>query len=252
MKGNKIIENKGARKSFARSLLVQAGYNSERMQNLGFLYSLAPLLNSATEEELKETYARHLEFFNTHPYLAGSLAAVVGKMENEREKEESISAFKQSMMGPFGALGDSFFWFSVKPMALLVGAGLALAGHYVLAVLVPLIMYNAIHLWSRFWSYKGAVQQGPKMVSGISKLRFSKINSALGITAAIILAFMTVCQLETKSSFLSFQEEVSATSGALALVVVVLTAIAVKRGLKPVTLFYLAAGFGLVASITVP
>lgn len=231
---------------------MQAGYNSERMQNLGFLYSLAPLLNTGSEEEQKKIYVRHLEFFNTHPYLAGSLAAVVGKMENDREKEETISAFKQSMMGPFGALGDSFFWFSVKPMALLLGVALALAGHYVLAVVVPLVLYNAIHLWTRFWSYKSAIEHGQGMMSRISKLRFSGINAALGITAAVILAVMTVCRLGARDNFISFQEGVTATSGALALVVVVLTAIAVKRGLKPVTLFYLAAGFGLVASITVP
>jgi len=246
------MENPGVRRSLARSLLVQAGYNFERMQNLGFLYSLAPLLNGAPEEDLRETYARHLEFFNTHPYLAGSLAAVVGKMENEREKKEDIQAFKQSMMGPFGALGDSFFWFSVKPVALLVGVVLALAGHYVLAIVIPLALYNAVHLWVRWWSYKSAIEHGQKMVSRISRLRFSKINSALGITAAVIVAFMTVCQLGAGKNLMPFQHGLTATSGALSLAVVLLAAISVKRGLKPITLFYLAAGFGLMASITAP
>ena len=55
------------------------------MQNLGFLYILAPVLNKLYPEREKrvQSYGRHLEFFNTHPYFANVLVGIVTGLEEE-------------------------------------------------------------------------------------------------------------------------------------------------------------------------
>ena len=239
-----------ALKGFLRSLLLQVGWNSERMQNLGFSYTLIPFLENFSEEERKEKLSRHLEFFNTHPYMAGSLAAAVGKMEIDGEKEEDIRAFKQSMMGPFGALGDSLFWCSLKPVAVLVGVALALAGKFLSAVIATLLLYNVFHIWMRVWSYQGGIKEGAKMVTRISRLRFARINAALGITAAVTVAVIAVFELGSGKGFIG-ETQFHNVYGAFAAILVLLGAVAVKVGLRPIMLLYLVAGFGLAASLAV-
>lgn len=58
-----------------RSTFIQGSWNYERMQNGGWAYSLIPALKKLypSGEEAKEALKRHLEFFNTHPYVAAPI-----------------------------------------------------------------------------------------------------------------------------------------------------------------------------------
>ena len=57
-----------------RSFFFQAATNYERMQNVGFAYSMIPALTELYRgEDLKRAMARHLLFFNSHPYMADAL-----------------------------------------------------------------------------------------------------------------------------------------------------------------------------------
>jgi len=226
---------------------MQSGWNAERMQNIGFFYTIEPLLKEESGDEEMERINRHLEFFNTHPYLAGGLAAAVARMENGEDDEEAIRAFKQSMMGPFGALGDSFFWFSLKPLAVLAGVVLALSGKFLLAVLVPLILYNVFHLWIRIRTFGDGLNHGVQVVSRISKFKFALANATLGMTSAVIIAFLMVCTIWDNGSFPELGGH-SPIPVAITVMTVLLGAVAVKKGLRPMVLLYLVAGFSIVAS----
>ena len=55
-----------------RSQFLQGSWNYERMQNLGWAYSLIPAIKKlyTKKEDQAAALERHLEFFNTHPYVA--------------------------------------------------------------------------------------------------------------------------------------------------------------------------------------
>ena len=56
---------------FLRSFLVQASWNFERLQNLGFFYLLSPGLRSIYGDSLpSDVCERHSAYFNTHPYFS--------------------------------------------------------------------------------------------------------------------------------------------------------------------------------------
>ncbi len=61
-----------------RSQFLQGSWNYERMQNLGWAYSLIPAIKKlyTTKEDQAAALERHLEFFNTHPYIAASSISV--------------------------------------------------------------------------------------------------------------------------------------------------------------------------------
>ena len=64
------LEKKTINKVFWRSFMYGASWNYERMQNLGFLYTILPTLKKIykdKKEDMSVAMSRHLEFFNTHP-----------------------------------------------------------------------------------------------------------------------------------------------------------------------------------------
>ena len=69
-----------------RSFFLQGSWNYERMQNGGWAYSLIPAIKKLykTKEERSAALTRHLEFFNTHPYVASPIIGVTLALEEER------------------------------------------------------------------------------------------------------------------------------------------------------------------------
>ena len=71
---------------FIRSNFLLASYNFERMQAMGFCVSLIPALKKLYQgDELKAALKRHLEFFNTQPFLAASIMGIIAAMEEKRQ-----------------------------------------------------------------------------------------------------------------------------------------------------------------------
>ena len=153
-----------------RSLFLQAAWNPQGMQNLGLAYALYPALEVLYPDEAARSAAvrRHLAAFNTHPYVAASI--VGGVLHHERriargeEAPARVAAFKAALMGPLAALGDGFFWLSLRPAAGAVCAALVPwlgAG----AALLFLVLYNAVHLWLRARFYRLGLLLGDGLVA---------------------------------------------------------------------------------------
>lgn len=174
---------------FLRSLFLQASWNPRGMQNLGFAYALFPALQKLYPEQQALTAAvqRHLVFFNTHPYVA---AAIVGgvifhevKIARGEEPPDRVVAFKAALMGPLAALGDGFFWLSLKPA---VGAACAALVPFLGAwtVVIYLVAYNLVHLWLRARLYVLGLTQGDRLVEGIAKANLPARGARLRNVAA--------------------------------------------------------------------
>ncbi len=57
------------------------------MQALGFCFSMVPVIRRLYPEnndDRKQAIKRHLEFFNTHPYVAAPVLGVTMAMEEQR------------------------------------------------------------------------------------------------------------------------------------------------------------------------
>ncbi len=143
---------------FWRSLFLQASWNPRGMQNVGFAYAIAPALTDLYPDpaERARAAARHLEFFNCHPYMAAAILGGAVRLEervaNGEATPQSVSAFKSALGPPFAALGDGFFWLALRPTAALAAAAtepfLGMG-----CVLVFLALYNSVHLLTRIWLF---------------------------------------------------------------------------------------------------
>ena len=133
MADSKIKLTKADRfKAFLRSYFLLASFNYERMQNGGVAYTLIPAIKKLyqTKEERAAALKRHLEFFNTQPFMANPIFGVTLALEEERANgaeidDAAISGVKVGMMGPLAGAGDPLFWFTLRPRFHSLGAGLA-------------------------------------------------------------------------------------------------------------------------------
>lgn len=135
---------------YFRSFLLQASWNFERLQNLGFFYMILPGLRCIHGEKLPaDLCAGHGEYFNTHPYFAPLVAGTTLRIEEEqragRVSPVDAETFKKTVMAPFAAMGDAFFWGGVRPLAALIGLLVAIQGS-LWAPVVFLALFNLPHL----------------------------------------------------------------------------------------------------------
>jgi len=137
-----------------RSFFIQASWSYDRMQSLGFAFALAPVLRRLYPDrnELGERLVRHMEYFNTQPYLASFILGAAARVEEDRATGRDPAAdpgeLKRTLMAPLGALGDSFFWGSLKPLAAVIAVALLLGGAWWAPVLF-LAVYNVAHVGLR-------------------------------------------------------------------------------------------------------
>jgi PTS system mannose-specific IID component len=176
---------------FFRSLFLQAAWNSRGMQNLGFADAIAPALRElyADPAERARAAARHLEFFNCHPYLAAAILGGAVRLEERvasgEEPAQTVSSFKSTLGPPFAALGDGFFWLALRPTSALAAAAtepfLGLG-----CVLVFLILYNVVHLSVRLWLFAAGYARAEGIVEAVAHAHMSSGTSFLKACGAAL------------------------------------------------------------------
>lgn len=165
------ITKRSRRAVWRRQFLLQGCWNYEGMQNVGFAYAILPALRefyANRPEDALKAVKRHLEFFNTQPAMGSVILGASVRLE-ERVAEgkadpRAIGTFKVGLMGSLGAIGDSFFWGALRPMASVAGALLALL-HPLLGVGALLFFYNVAHLSLRRRGF-AAGMEGPEEAVG--------------------------------------------------------------------------------------
>ncbi|KFE68990.1 PTS system mannose/fructose/sorbose family transporter subunit IID [Hyalangium minutum] len=184
-----------------RSLALQASWNPKGMQNLGLAYALFPALEQLYPDKKAQEAAvqRHLVFFNTHPYVA---AAIVGgvlyheqRIARGEEPPDKVVAFKAALMGPLAALGDGFFWLSLKPAVGAICAALVPVLH-AWAVVLFLFLYNFVHFTLRARFYWMGLTLGDRLVEAIARAnlptRGARLRSVAAACAGGLAAWLAV------------------------------------------------------------
>jgi mannose/fructose/N-acetylgalactosamine-specific phosphotransferase system component IID len=83
------------------------------MQNLGFTMAITPIVREwqLQQKDSERMLTRHLQLFNTNPYLSASVIGSVVCLEEEQKDNDTVSdalMIKQSLMGSYAAIGDIF------------------------------------------------------------------------------------------------------------------------------------------------
>ena len=179
-----------------RSTFLQGSWNYERMQNLGWAYSLIPAIKKlyTNKEDQAAALERHMEFFNTHPYVAAPILGVTLALEEEKANgaaidDAAIQGVKIGMMGPLAGIGDPVFWFTVRPILGALGASLAQAGN-IAGPLIFFIGWNLIRMAFLWYTQELGYKAGSEITKDMSGGILKDITKGASILGMFILAVL--------------------------------------------------------------
>jgi mannose/fructose/N-acetylgalactosamine-specific phosphotransferase system component IID len=226
---------------FWRSFFIQASWSYDRMQSLGFAFAMIPVLRRLYPDrsEFSARLAAHMEYFNTQPYLASFVLGAAARAEETRAAARGpapdLAELKKTLMAPLGALGDSFFWGSLKPFASAAAVAVLLTGS-VWAPLLFLFLYNVIHVGLRFGLvFIGYGTEGD-VVGLLSRYNFTRLARRYKVMSLAIIGCIVGTVSAWDPKFRHF-ENVPAPILAVAALAVTLALTALLRvGASPVKL----------------
>ena len=197
MAENKIKLTKADRRSvMLRSQFLQGSWNYERMQNGGWAYSLIPALKKLypNKDDASAALKRHLEFFNTHPYIAAPILGVTLALEEERANgaqidDAAIQGVKVGMMGPLARIGDPVFWFTVRPILGAIAASLATGGS-VIAPLFFFFVWNIVRVAFLWYTQEFGYQKGSEITKDLSGGILQTITKGASILGMFVMGIL--------------------------------------------------------------
>lgn len=177
-------------KAFWRYLFAfQLGWNYERMQSVGYAYTMVPILKKTrpSEEEFKEAFLTNLNFFNTNPIVGAPL--IIGAhiaLEEAGASLETTEGLKVGLMGPLAGVGDTLVWALYNSIIFSIGASMALAGSAlgpILVIIFVLFPYLGVRYWQFMWAYN----QGTKLVTSLGGGVIARVTEFATIVGLIVV-----------------------------------------------------------------
>lgn len=194
MSEKKQLTKADIRSTYWRSTFLLGSFNFERMQAMGFCVSMIPAIKRlySKKEDQADALKRHLEFFNTQPWVASSIIGVTAAMEQERANgatdidDAAISGVKVGLMGPLAGVGDPIFWGTLRPVLAALGAGLAISG----SLLGPLLFFIGINIFralTRWYGFHYGYAKGTEIVQDMGGGRLQKLTQGASILGLFVM-----------------------------------------------------------------
>ncbi len=176
-----------------RHQFLQGSWNYERMQNGGWCYAMIPAIKALykTKEEQSAALKRHLEFYNTQPFVSAPIIGVTLALEEERAngvevEDQAIQGVKVGMMGPLAGVGDPVFWFTIRPILGALGASMAMGGSIV-GPLLFFIAWNIIRMAFLWYTQEFGYSVGTTIAKDLSGGLLGKITEGASILGMFII-----------------------------------------------------------------
>lgn len=192
------------------------GWNYEKMQGLGYFYSMLPMIQKQKSNEDKKKMAEtELQFFNTNNTMAPIIMGVDTALQDEKgtEATDTIAALKTGMMGPLAGIGDTLFHVIPSTIIGSIASYMALEGSPL--ALILWICYGFLRLFCMRKFYAMGYKEGAKIVSEIGG-KLKKITQAANILGITVIGALIPSVVNAKFGFEFKWGEVSITLQSLA------------------------------------
>jgi mannose/fructose/N-acetylgalactosamine-specific phosphotransferase system component IID len=157
-------------KLMLKSLFYQGNWNYENMQGTGFNY-LLNYVNKMLGLNIDRCVLRKSSgYFNTNPYL---ITFMLGIWCKEYRKKSDTDYVKRIYAPALAALGDRFFWHTLKPLSFLISAFVCFYSP-ILAFIIYLTFFNSFHLFFLYKGYDIGFYYGRNTINWFNRIRFSK------------------------------------------------------------------------------
>ncbi len=166
----------------------QLGWNYERMQGSGYLFTMLPVMRRIYGDhtpELKRMMQTENQFFNTSNFLNNLVIGIDLAVQEEEgaAAEDTIIGIKTGLMGPFASVGDAIFGSLVPTIFGALAASMAVTGNPLGIILwtIECVVTFALRWWETGFAYK----TGSNLISTMH----DKLN-AITASASVLGIFM--------------------------------------------------------------
>ena len=190
----KKLTNGDLRSMYWRSTFLLGSFNFERMQSMGFCVTMMPAIRRlySKKEDQAAALKRHLEFFNTQPWIGSAIMGVTAAMEEERANgapidDGAISGVKVGLMGPLAGVGDPIYWGTARIILAALGASLALENGNILGPILFFVGINLIRVITRWYSMQYGYQKGTEIVQDMEGGQLQKLTTGASILGLFVM-----------------------------------------------------------------
>ena len=181
------------RSMYMRSTFLLGSFNFERMQSMGFCVTMMPAIRRlySKKEDQAAALKRHLEFFNTQPWIGSAIMGVTAAMEEERANgapidDGAINGVKVGLMGPLAGVGDPIYWGTARIILAALGASLAVTGN-IMGPLIFFIGINIIRILTRWYSMKYGYEKGTEIVQDMEGGQLQKLTTGASVLGLFVM-----------------------------------------------------------------
>lgn len=169
------------------NMTLQLSWNYERMQALGFCWSIMPILRKIypDKDDYFTAIKRHLNFYNTNPMIGSPTIFGAACALEEQKQPQGTDDIKVALMGPFAGIGDTIAAILMKPIFAVFAAGMALAGNWFGAVLMLILGF--IYFYVMFPGFWLGYNQGKNLVQTAGSKALTTFSNLASIAALIIM-----------------------------------------------------------------
>lgn len=187
-----------------RSLFTfQLGWNYERMQGSGYLYTILPQLRKLygdNSPELKEMMKTHTQFFNTSNFFNTIVTGIDLAIEEKEgiDGKDTVSGLKAGLMGPFAAIGDSIFAALIPTIFGALAANMAINGNPT-GIFIWIIAQIAVMIF-RWKQLEFAYREGISLVTTMQH-RLTALTDAATLLGVFMVGALVATMINLKLSW---------------------------------------------------
>lgn len=187
-----------------RSLFTfQLGWNYERMQGSGYLYTILPQLRKIYGDdtpELKEVMKTHTQFFNTSNFFNTIITGIDLAIEEKEgiAGKQTVSGLKTGLMGPFAAIGDSIFASLIPTIFGALAANMAINGNPT-GIFIWIVAQIAVMVF-RWKQLEFAYREGISLVTTMQH-RLTALTDAATLLGVFMVGALVATMVNVKLSW---------------------------------------------------
>ncbi len=182
-----------------KSMFYQGNWNITNMQGTGFRWLLKDFFKHNKTELPSDFDLSPVYYFNTNPYL---VTFILGLLLKETQMRGKISDYDKIYASALAALGDTFFWHSLRPFAFFISLW-AILINPVLLIILYFVVFNLFNIVFRILGFYYGYTFGANVMQLFNQIKFNKWSRVYdGITtfmAGIVIAYVIKYQAVTDS-----------------------------------------------------
>ncbi len=180
-----------------KSMFYQGNWNITNLQGTGFTWLLKDFFKRNNTELPSDFKLSNSYYFNTNPYL---VTFILGLLLKETQLHGKIGDYDKIYGSALAALGDTFFWHSLRPFVFFISLCTFIIDPLVMVILY-FILFNIFNIVFRILGFYYGYTLGVNVIQIFNRIKFNRWSKIFdGITtfmAGAVIAYIIKYQYIT-------------------------------------------------------